>query len=203
MSASFMAVPFMLNRGKRDIRVVHTEPYPHEDVYYAYSDKYSAAYLASVFNSHLGDRFLCGVMGSMPQSVSLSEVDLTKVPIFDASCESQQELGQLQLWIQDLSDWEENRPDVLRSLPGRSRLMLDMFKDIRDGLILELYFSDVFEQRGIRLWDAWTDLLSRYPKLVDVEKVRMVFDDAISLSSPVRQSLKSIQVLRNSPNFKF
>lgn len=200
---SFMAVPCVMNKGKSEVRVVHKGQCPNEDAYYAYSDKFTAAYLVSVFNSHLGGRFLWGTVGSKPQSVSLSEADLTKVPIFDASCESQQELGQLQLWIQNISDWEKDHPDSLRALPDRSRLMLDLFEDIRDGLILELYFSEIFEQRGIRLWEAWAELLSRHPKLVDMERVRMVFDDAINLSSPVRKSLKSIQVLRNSPNFKF
>lgn len=199
---SYMAVPCKIDRGGC-IRVIQKELQLHENVYYAYSEKFTAAYLASVFNSNLGWRFLSDSVFPKTHSVCLQETDLTKVPIFDASLESQHYLGELQLWIQTIFNDEINRFDSLKSLADRSRLMLDLFEDIRDGLVLQLYFSEVFKQRGIRLWEIWTDILSQHSKLADMEKARVVFDVARGLSSPVRQALKSIQVLRNSPNFQF
>lgn len=120
---------------------------------------------------------------------------MIKVPIFLASEEYQKGLGNLQLLIQFLYEHKDN---VIRN-----QLMLDMFEDIRDGMILELYFSEEFKKRGIRLWESWNNTLLRGSILVSNQNISTIYNSIRLLSSPVRQSLKHIQVLRNSPNFEF
>lgn len=189
-----VGIPHKMIIGKECI-IVSKETQKTTAMYYTCSKQFMPEYLASVLNSNLGMRFLLGTSIRKKQIVFLSENNLIKVPIFLASEEYQKGLGNLQLLIQFLYEHKDN---VIRN-----QLMLDMFEDIRDGMILELYFSEEFKKRGIRLWESWNNTLLRGSILVSNQNILTIYNSIRLLSSPVRQSLKHIQVLRNSPNFEF
>ena len=118
--------------------------------------------------------------------------EVIKVPIFKSDISKQKHLGDLQLLIQGLY---ENRND------GETRIMIDIFENVRDGLILELYFQDTFKQRGISIWKSWNDTIMLHSLSINIENVEFIYNSIRGLSSAVRNSLKSIQILKNSPSF--
>lgn len=196
----FVEIPSQFNVGCECIRVVPHGQTHRLNAYYTYSQKFAAEYLAAVFNSHLGMRFLVGAVNKRKRSVELNVTDVIKVPIFAAPKEMQEGIGKLQMLIQ----YEYDKGLEKGILMGcYQHLALDLFEDVRDGLILQFYFADIFQKRGIRLWESWAEILSRHSLRMEEEDVYQLFLAVRNLSSPVREAMKRIQVLRNSPDFEF
>lgn len=189
---NLVAIPVMWTLGIECAKV--TRGQNNKQSIYTKSNHFSSEYLASILNSHLGLRFLLGGTVRKMQTVQTSEEEVIKVPIFQTDTDQQKSLGDLQLLIQALYE---------KTSISEKRIMVDFFENIRDGMVLELYFQKEFEQRGISLWKAWHDTICFNSLIVNIANVIEIYDSIKGLSSIVRNSLKSIQILKNSPNFKF
>lgn len=193
-SGSVVAIPVSWTLGIECARISKINALNNKLSIYTKSEQFTSGYLASIFNSNLGLRFLLGGTVRKMQTVHTNKNEVIKVPIFKSDISKQKHLGDLQLLIQGLY---ENRND------GETRIMIDIFENVRDGLILELYFQDTFKQRGISIWKSWNDTIMLHSLSINIENVEFIYNSIRGLSSAVRNSLKSIQILKNSPSFKF
>ena len=189
---SLVAIPMSWTLGRECAKV--TDGHNNKISIYTGSNQFSSEYLASILNSRLGLRFLLGGTVRKMQTIQTSKDEVTKVPIFRTDKTQQKSLGDLQLLIQALYETANS---------SETSVMMDIFENIRDGMVLELYFQNDFKQRGISLWKAWQDTIRLNSLIVDISNAVEIYNCIRGLSSVVRNSLKSIQVLKNSPNFKF
>lgn len=187
-----VAIPTIWRLGTECARV--SKGYNRKTSLYTRSGDFTSRYLASIFNSYLGLHFLLGGVVRKMQTVRTNKKEVMQVPIFKTDIHQQDRLGDLQMIIQGLYE----NYDI-----SRSRVMIDMFENVRDGMVLELYFQKEFKQRGISLWKSWDDTIKINSFTVDFSCASRIYDSIRGLSSPVRNSLKSIQILKNSPDFKF
>lgn len=187
-----VAIPTIWRLGTECAKV--SEGYNKKTSLYTRSGCFTSRYLASIFNSYLGLFFLLGGAVRKMQTVRTNKEEVMQVPIFKTNLQQQGRLGDLQMIIQGLYEDYNN---------SHTRVMIDMFENVRDGMVLELYFQKEFKQRGISLWKSWDDTIKKNSFTVDFSNASEIYSSIRGLSSPVRNSLKSIQILKNSPDFKF